>query len=179
VGLHHFALVLDRLPNTRQAAALVAEHQDIYLFPDQREVTVQREAGTLAEAVASAIYDLEAADLQPVRVYDGDWVTLAHVGERVGRSREAVRLWAIGKQGPGGFPPPLNPGRETKFYSWTEVSAWIRRHTSLDVPLHEPDLVVANLLLQARRLVPQVRDSGMLSALLDPRQQSSRGSVPA
>ncbi|MDQ7903074.1 hypothetical protein RB614_00880 [Phytohabitans sp. ZYX-F-186] len=167
MGLHHFALLLERLPDKRRAAALVAEHQDIYLNPDQREVTVQREAGTLAEAVASAIRDLEAADLPPIRVYDGDWVTLAHIGERVGRSREAVRLWAIGKQGPGGFPPPLNPGRETKFYSWTEVSAWIRRHTVLDVPLHEPDLVVANLLLQARRLAPRVRDGEVLSALLD------------
>jgi hypothetical protein len=171
MGLHHFALILERQPDERQASALVAAHQDIYLVPDQREVTVQREASTRAEAVASAVHDLEAVALQPIRVYDGDWVTIADIGDRIGRSRENVRLWAVGRYGPGGFPPPLNPGRETKFYSWAEVSTWLRGHTALDVPFNEPDLVVANLLLQARRLAPRVRDSGVLSSLLGPHLQ--------
>jgi hypothetical protein len=171
MGMRHFALILERPPNERQAAAMVAKHQDIYLVPDQREVTVQRQACTLAEAVVSAIHDLEAVDLRPIRVYDGDWVTVADIGDRIGRSRENVRLWAVGRYGPGGFPPPLNPGRNTKFYSWAEVTAWLQAHTMIDVATCEPDLVVANLLLQARRLAPQVRGSEVLGAMLAPHLQ--------
>ncbi|MGN9909366.1 hypothetical protein ACTMTJ_17620 [Phytohabitans sp. LJ34] len=165
--LHRFALIVDRLPDRADAAQVADRHGDIFLAPGHHEVTVQRAALSLAEAVVSAVHDLEALDLQPVRVCDNDWVTLAHIAERIERSRELVRLWSIGRYGPGDFPPPLNPGRDTKFYSWTEVAVWLRRHMDVDVDRPDPTLVVANLLLQARRLAPSTRSREVLGNLVD------------
>jgi hypothetical protein len=165
MNLHQFVLILDRPPGEADATAVASQHHDLYLAPGHRDITVQRRAPTLAEAIVSAIHDLEALNLKPVRVYDTDWVTLAHIADRIERSRENVRLWSIGRYGPGGFPPPLNPGRDTKFYSWTEVALWLRAHLDLDVPPPEPTLLVANLLLQARRLAPLTRNREVLAAL--------------
>lgn len=79
---------------------------------------VRRTADNLAEAIVSAVEDLEKQGVQPVRLVTDDWVTLADIARRVGRSRENVRLWSIGRYGPGGFPSPVNPGLNTAFYSW-------------------------------------------------------------
>jgi hypothetical protein len=70
--------------------------------------------------VARAVRDVEKTGLTALRIDTEDACTLANIGERIGRSREIVRLWSTGKQGPGGFPPPINPGRDTLFYSWAE-----------------------------------------------------------
>jgi len=165
---HHFALVLDRPPDLRQAIAVMRSHRDIDVSPGVREATVNRRTHDFTGAVVSAIHDLEQAGLVPVRIHDNDWVTLADVGERVGRSRELVRRWSTGRYGPNGFPPPINPGAKTLFYSWVEVAAWLRGHTGIAVAGDEPDLVVANLLLRARRLAPRSRDAHALPAILTP-----------
>jgi hypothetical protein len=166
MGLYRFGLIVDRPANRSQADSIVDVHPDICVRPHQQDVTVARSAGSLAAAVVSAIDDLEAFNLLPVRVCADDWVTLADIGNRVGRSREAVRLWSIGQQGPRGFPPPVNPGRDTRFYSWTEVTVWLREAMGFDSPRPDAVLVTANLLLQARRLAPLVRDQLLLAQLL-------------
>ena len=119
-------------------------------------VMVRRDAPDLAEAVTAAVRDVESAGLRPVRVAAGDWVTLADVAARIGRSREIVRLWSVGRQGPGGFPPPLNPGCDTSFYSWAEIVQWLRRRMGYELPDEEPVLVAMNLTLQLRRLAPRI-----------------------
>lgn len=101
------------------------------------------------------VWYCEQSGLSPVRLCAGDWVTAADIAERVGRSREAVRLWALGRLGPGGFPPPLNPGNDTLFYSWAEVAPWLCRK-GLDVAYSEPVLAAMNLALQLRHLLPQL-----------------------
>ncbi|BCB84448.1 hypothetical protein [Phytohabitans suffuscus] len=165
---YEFSLVLAHPPERRRVEKVWGVQPDLSDKPDKRKVIVRREASSLAEAVVGAIEDLEAASLRPVRVCDGDWLTLADVAARIGRSREIVRLWSIGRQGPGGFPPPLNPGCDTRFYSWAEVAHWLRRRMGYELPALNPELVVANLLLQARRLAPQIRNREPLSALLAP-----------
>jgi hypothetical protein len=131
-------------------------------------VQVERDAPSLAEAVPPTVRDLEAEGLRPARVDAGDWVTLADIGARVGRSRENVRLWAVGRYGPGGFPPPLNPGCDTTFYSWAEVSVWLRERMGFDLPDDEPVLTAMNLALQLRRLAPRVTRMDLVRSLLDP-----------
>jgi hypothetical protein len=163
-----FSLILAYPPEQRRVATVQGVQPDLSERADRRKVIVHREAPNLAEAVLAVIDDLEAADLQPVRVCDGDWVTLADIAARIGRSREIVRLWSIGRQGPGGFPPPLNPGCDTRFYSWSEVSHWLRRRMGYELPDPGPDLVVANLLLQARRLALRVHNREALGAWLAP-----------
>lgn len=154
--LQQFVLVVDSTPTD----AVLSRCQDLSVGRGFRDgvgsVAVSREAADLVDAVASAVRDLEVVGLRPVRVDAGDWVTLGDIAGRIGRSREIVRLWATGRQGPGGFPPPLNPGRNTSFYSWAEVSQWLRERMSYDVPGGEPVLVAMNLALQLRRLAPRI-----------------------
>jgi hypothetical protein len=166
--LYEFSLILASPAEQRRVAKVHGVQPDLSTRSDEPAVTAHREASSLAEAVVSVIEDLEAVHLQPIRVCDGDWVTLAEIAARIGRSREIVRLWSIGRQGPGGFPPPLNPGCDTRFYSWSEVSHWLRRRMGYELPSAGADLVVANLLLQARLLASRVSNRDVLSAMLAP-----------
>jgi hypothetical protein len=156
VELQEFVLVVAGVPSR----AILRPHRDLTPAPGPRDgvgaVVVRRHASDLAEAVTSAVRDVESAGLRPVRVATGDWVTLADVAARIGRSREIVRLWSIGRQGPGGFPPPLNPGCDTSFYSWSEVAQWLRRRLGYELPDEEPVLVAMNLALQLRRLASRI-----------------------
>jgi hypothetical protein len=117
---------------------------------------------TLSEALAHAVSAVEQTGLRVLRIDSPDWVTCQDIADRVGRSREAVRLWAAGRLGPGGFPPPLNPGRDTSFYSWAEVLPWLREHVDRGLPDDEPVLAAANLVLQFRNLVPRLSDPAAL-----------------
>ncbi|MEJ3745521.1 hypothetical protein WEI85_19795 [Actinomycetes bacterium KLBMP 9797] len=109
------------------------------------------------EVIPALVRQMESAGRRPLRLDAGDWMTLADIGRRIGFSREMVRLWAVGQSGPGGFPPPLNPGCETRFYSWVEVHAWL--FDRLGLPLAdggEPVLEAMNLTLQLRNLLPRL-----------------------
>jgi hypothetical protein len=112
-------------------------------------------AGTGYDAIMAAIRRAEAEGLHPMRIGADDWVTAGDIAARVGRCRETVRLWATGQLGSGDFPPPLNPGNETTFYSWTEVVPWLQRRGH-DLPHGEPVLTAMNLALQLRHLAPQL-----------------------
>jgi hypothetical protein len=126
-------------------------------------LTVEPES---VEAIVAGVRAVEATGLRVLRVDADDWVTLGDVAQRVERSRETVRLWALGRMGPGGFPPPLNPGRDTTFYSWAEVSRWLRVSMGLPLPEEEPALVAANLAVQLRALMPRVPQARSLLQLL-------------
>lgn len=88
-----------------------------------------REAASLDEAILSAIMDAESvAGLQVVRIADLDLVSMSEIAERIGRSRECVRLWVTGARGPGGFPSPVNdPDSRYRFWRWSDVSDWLSR----------------------------------------------------
>lgn len=117
-------------------------------------------AGTdLDAAVTGALREIESAGLQAVRVVDNDWVTLMDIANRIGRSRELVRLWSIGRTGPGGFPPPLNPGGKTAYYSWLEVATWLHDQAGVDIAELEPAFVIANLVVRLRRLACRLPSS--------------------
>lgn len=87
-----------------------------------------REAASLREAIFSAITDAESVDgLRVVRIADPDLVSMSEIAARIGRSRECVRLWVLGKRGPGGFPPPVNdPHDRYRFWRWSDVAGWLR-----------------------------------------------------
>jgi hypothetical protein len=167
--LQQFSLVVDRPVGRalrRHLGDLTAPPR-VECGPDgTQRLAFDRPAAELIRAVALAISEVEAAGLRVVRVDDRDWVTLADVAARIGRSREAVRLWALGRQGPGGFPPPLNPGMDTTFYSWAAVSPWLRERMGYDLPDDEPVLVATNLALQLRALAPRIREMHLIRGLL-------------
>ncbi|HZW33022.1 MAG TPA: hypothetical protein VFF52_20065 [Isosphaeraceae bacterium] len=79
------------------------------------------------EAIVSAIEGIEGAGLglRVVRVEPDELVATGEIAQRAGLSREAVRLSAQGKRGPGGFPPPV-AGRhqQSPLYRWSDVADW-------------------------------------------------------
>ena len=149
------------VPTQAQADALIAmpERPIVERRPqrgDGRVVFDCRGGDTLA--VAEAAFDcLAAVGLRPVRVLHDDWVTLGDIADRLGRSRESMRLWSIGRFGPGGFPPPVNPGRDVAYFSWFEVSAWLHEKLALQVPGTDPGLVIADLLVRVKALMASAR----------------------
>lgn len=103
-----------------------------------------REAGSLPEALVSALHDVSRAVAGVVAVQSDDLVTVRDIAERAGRSYESVRLLAAGKRGPGGFPTPMSSSG-WQFYSWAQVGAWLTRHY--------PDDVVNDLPTEYDRLI--------------------------
>lgn len=88
-----------------------------------------REAPTFAAAVRSAIEQVEATGLRVVRVEPDDLVTMSEIGQRLGRSRESIRLLISGARGPGSFPPPFSHLKaRSRFWRWSEVAGWAKRH---------------------------------------------------
>jgi hypothetical protein len=85
-----------------------------------------READRFAEAVTSAIADVEkVAGFRVRRVEPDDLVTLSEIGERLGRTRESVRLLAAGERGAGDFPAPASHLRSRfRLWRWSEIAAW-------------------------------------------------------
>jgi hypothetical protein len=82
----------------------------------------------------------------PLRV-DQDLVSVSDIAQRVGRTRESVRLLVDGKRGPGGFPPPIGVvGDGIRVWPWSAALEWF--HNVLGVDLGEngvPPLTAAVL----------------------------------
>ena len=89
-----------------------------------------REAPSFGEALRSAIEQVESvAGLMVSRVEPDDLVTLSEIAQRLGRSRESVRLLAAGERGPGDFPAPVSHLKaRTRLWRWSEVAGWAKRH---------------------------------------------------
>jgi predicted DNA-binding transcriptional regulator AlpA len=168
--VHIFTLVLDRRPDDDELDALVGAGCDDAIFGTERDLSVaqfDRYAPAMADAIASAVRDVESAGLRVLRVLDEDLLTLADIADRIGRSRESIRRYATGERGGGGFPLPVNLGREgTVFYRWSEVAPWLRERLGFDIPDTDPALVVANLVLQARQHRDRVVHMSALNDLL-------------
>jgi len=170
VPVHVFTFVLDHEPNDHQLDTLIDAGCDDAAFGVEHGIAIaefDRDAPTLADAIASAVIAVESTGLQALRVIDNDLLTLADIADRVGQSRESIRRYATGQRGDGGFPPPVTPGRDgATFYRWSEVAPWLRERLDLAVQDPDPVLVVANLILQARQHRSQVAHISALSDLL-------------
>lgn len=119
-----------------------------------------REAGSLAEALVSAITAVEraVAGVRVVRVAPDEYVTLAEIAARTGRTRESVRLLSTGDRGPGDFPPPAARAEQrVKLWRWAEVAAWFTGRLGISVPgAPDPALAAVNGLLEARAALAQL-----------------------
>ena len=93
-----------------------------------------RASPSLGAAVRSAIEQVESVQgLRVMRVEPDDLVTMNEIAERMGRSRESVRLLIKGARGPGGFPAPVSHLKaRSRLWRWSEVAAWTEQ---LPVPL--------------------------------------------
>ncbi len=169
--LQQFVLLVDRLPDERQLDELCERHPDITVTLHEAEgyaeVAFDRDALTLIDAIVSGVRDLDRFGLAATGVCDDDdLVTLADVADRVGKSREAVRLWSLGRTGPGGFPLPVNANLSTSYYRWSQVAPWLRTQMGINVPDPEPVLAAINLALQLRAIAPRVSRMDAVRSLI-------------
>ena len=156
---YEFTLVVDRRLTDDEVDALFERCDDV--SPERREgrtlLGFDRVAGDFAEALVSALHDVETTGPIVASVLSEDLVTLKVIAERTGRTYESVRLLATGRRGPGGFPAPSSSAGWS-FYSWVQVRPWLDRH-AVDVlvdpaPTDYDTLVAAaDHLLRARALL--------------------------
>jgi len=87
-----------------------------------------RKAGTLLEAVVSAIEALESVGLGVLRVDPDELVWASEIASRTGRSRQSIDQLVKGKRGPGGFPAPASHATRNPLWRWSEVEAWFAEY---------------------------------------------------
>lgn len=127
---HHFTLVIaGDLESDKTIDALFEAGCDDGTFGTVDQVGYAdfvREAPTFGQAVRSAIEQVESVQgLAVLRVEPEDLVTRNEIADRMGRSRESVRLLIKGARGPGGFPPPASHLKaRSRLWRWSEVAAW-------------------------------------------------------
>ncbi len=115
-----------------------------------------RTAPTFSQAITSALTAIESVEgLRIIRVEPDDLVTAADIAERLGRTRESVRLLIAGARGPGGFPAPVWRLRtRNRLWRWSDVAAWAKLDTTLEANAR---LVAAvNAALELRRVVTEL-----------------------
>ena len=117
-----------------------------------------RAASSFAQAVTSAIEQIESVrPLRVLRVEPDELVSASAIAERVGRTRESVRLLIEGKRGPGDFPTPVAwVDAKTRLWRWSDVARWLREAHGLAVRTGEGAEFVAalNAALEVRARVP-------------------------
>lgn len=165
---YEFTLAVDRDP-TEMADKLfdIAEGD---LVPEGGTgvnlVHVYSEADPFAAALLEAVEQVESTGLVVTGIASDDLVSLRDIAARLGRTYESVRLIAAGKRGPGGFPTPLSTG-QWSLYSWAEVSAWFSRSHGTQAPsAYDREIVAADHLIRARRILAGDEQRHQLSKLV-------------
>lgn len=161
MNTYEFTLRLDQEVTADEADALYGVFHDGSIMTGSGETAIEftREAPTLAEAIVSAIRDVESVgDLRVTGAGQEDLVSMLDIARRTGRSREAVRLWAAGKRGPGSFPPAAweSPGGE-RFWHWSDVARWVREHLNLAVDIVPNEVRWADEILKARQALAEAQ----------------------
>jgi hypothetical protein len=174
MSTHEFTLILDHAPTGEELDALFEAGCD-----DATPETVtgsgwlhfDREAASLLEALTSAIRDVESTGLTVCAVVSDDLVSLKDVARRTDRTYEAARLWALGKRGPGGFPPPVTAADGWSLYSWAQVSEWLRTNLLTDAVARPEERILAAVdhLVRARCLLDNRGGLMAMADLLTPR----------
>jgi hypothetical protein len=118
-----------------------------------------RDADTFADAVSTAIAAVESVPgTRVVRIEPDDLVTATEIAERLGRTRESVRLLASGRRGAGDFPAPVSHTKSrSRLWRWSDVLAW-SGHAD-DVELARARLTAAvNAALELRAREPELAE---------------------
>lgn len=157
MATYEFTLRLDQEVDEGHADALYGVFHDgsVMAGPGGTEIEFTREADGWVEAIVSAIRDVESVPgLRVTGAGQNDLVSMLEIAYRARRSREAVRLWAAGKRGPGGFPAPTwrSPSGE-RFWSWPEVARWVSANLNLAVEVAPETIRVADEVLKARQAI--------------------------
>jgi hypothetical protein len=151
-----FALILEREPGETEGEAIAAQVPALVAIeggaglPTLAHVVVD-DADDFAGAVARTVRQIEAAGVLVVGLAADDLVSIKEIAERTGRTRESVRLLAVGERGPGGFPAPVSAG-QWALYPWTAVAEWFTAHYADQAYELDRQAAVADHLLRARHM---------------------------
>lgn len=159
MGAYQFSLVLSGLDVEADVAKLDAFEERVgdMTFASHAgavNVSVERRAGSLGEAIRSAIVDVESIPgVRVERVEPNDYVSQVEIATRLGRSRQSVSQLVSGARGPGGFPPPAFESGRVALWRWSAVSAWLTAAGFAPAGDEHASMVIgaANALLEARR----------------------------
>lgn len=175
---HEFTFVLDHRLSEDELDTVLQRTDDVTVERehDRTLLGFDRGAETLAQALVSALQDVEAAGLRVGSVRSEDLVTPREIAARTNRSYESVRLLAAGQRGPGGFPGPMQSAGWT-LYSWAQVRPWFALHypaAELDeeslTTKHDRLIAAADHLVRARALMRDDDLAAGLAALLPVRR---------
>lgn len=162
MSTYEFTLRLDREVSEEEADALYGAFNDgsIMTGPGGTTIDFTRDAPSWAKAIGTAIQDIEQAvpGLRVIGIGQEDLVSALEIAQRTSRSREAVRLWAAGKRGPGNFPAPAweSPGGE-RFWRWPDVAHWARERMHLAVEVVPEEIRWADEVLKARQAMAEAQ----------------------
>lgn len=124
--------------------------------------TFHREAPSALQAVVSAIRQGRSAGVEPLGVTE-DYVSLAEIAERTGRTPAAVDHWVTGRRGPGEFPDARVPRPRVSLYSWAEVSMWLVANGLAALSPADVEIAriceIADSTLRTRRLQRQLSEA--------------------
>ncbi len=157
MGEHHFTLIISGdLEADPTIDALFEAGCDDATFGTVDHVgyaDFTREARSFGEAVRSAIRQVESVSgLRVTRIEPDDLVTMTEIAERLGRSRESVRLLVQGARGPGGFPAPVSHLKaRSRLWRWSEVAAWVQKiQPDAEMPRESVFIAAVNAALTLR-----------------------------
>jgi hypothetical protein len=91
-------------------------------------VEFSRKAGSIEEAIFSAIHDIRKAKIgaEALRVDECNLVTASEIARRIDRTRQQVYQYIKGERGPGGFPAPeFHLAEGAPLWAWCDVSCWL------------------------------------------------------
>jgi hypothetical protein len=120
-----------------------------------REVT--RLAPSISDALSGSLAEAESSgEHRVLRIEPDDLVTAAEIAERLGRSRESIRLLAAGERDPGGgFPLPVShAASRQRLWRWSEVAKWAGLLTPEEVE-RARYIAAVNAALELRALAPE------------------------
>jgi hypothetical protein len=160
---YSFTLILAGSPTVNRALedGLFEAGCDDALLGSRNGVTFldfDREAASLEEAIDSAILDVESVGQKVKRIEPDDFVNVAEIARRTGHSRECIRLYVLGRRGPGGFPPPTSGIKRTSpLWRWSDVAEWFSKRQP-DCPAYQDALAIkkTNAYLEFRQCFPEV-----------------------
>ncbi len=161
---HEFDLVVsgqyEDFPEAVDAAVQAHCHDAVGVGISNCVLTIAfcSESESLQSAVLSAIQQVESLGLglKVERLEPDELVGLSDIGRRIGVTREAVRLYANGDRGPGGFPNPVaTPSKNARVWKWLAVVNWFTEHAMADVndemAEHAATVATINAALELRK----------------------------
>lgn len=156
--------VLDRLYEAGCDDATIGRRNGV-MFVD-----FDREAASLAEAITTAIRQVESAapGTMVMRVEPEDLVSAADIARRTHRSRESIRQLMNALRGPGSFPGPAAwLSRKQPLWHWASVAEWFADNLGQTVDDVPSAVFVAamNAALDLRRHTQQFEARGDFDAI--------------